>query len=271
VARSLAARVESCSPGRLIMDLFDHPISRSVNLTFNAVQALGVPWLRLRRSLFGKWGSLSSAPNGFRTERAAFDATVDTAKRLLRVGVSLPVVDRLWRESSGPIAYPGQYAGAHPTERWLFINGICTDKRMAQLNAEMLSQMFCRPLTILYNATDGWAFDLMESAVGKGWDGVTEAAAANLDEVVAALLDPGVERVVLIAHSQGTILAAVFLKALEELLQQQPGAGARGGAGAGPVSPERRVARKLAGKEGAQPADARPAAEHRSRRTVRST
>lgn len=241
------------------MQIPDHVVSRTVNLAFNAAQALSVPRFRWIRSIGGKRGSLSDAPPGFQTESAAFAPffSTESLARLLRVTVSVPLPGR---EASGPIPYAGEYAGAHPRERWLFINGICTDRRMALINAEMLSRMFGRPFTILYNTTGGFLWDLAESAVGKSWDGITEAVVANLPEFTSALEDPEVDRVVLVAHSQGTILAAVLLKLLEEILHAAPDL--RTGAGTGPVSPERRVARRIAGTGPAgaaeQPRDAEP-------------
>jgi hypothetical protein len=74
---------------------------------------------------------------------------------------------------------------------------------------------------------------------------VTESARANIDTFLAALCDPNIDRVVVIAHSQGTIVAAVLLKALQEALQGRPGV--RSGPGAQRVSLERRIARKLMG------------------------
>jgi hypothetical protein len=225
----------------------DHLPSRTVNLVFNALQAVNVPHLDVLHSILGAPGSFDNPPAGFETELAALKPLdVDAAKTLLRASVSVPILDRWIREASGPIDYPGGYAGEEPKERWLFINGICTDRRIALINAHMLTGMFRRPLTILYNATDGFALDLAESAVGKAWDAVTEAASRNLNALLGALVDPDVERVVLVSHSQGTIVAAVLLKVLEELLADRRGVRAR----AVPpfVSPERHIARKVAGR-----------------------
>jgi pimeloyl-ACP methyl ester carboxylesterase len=135
-------------------------------------------------------------------------------------------------------------SGPDQDERWFFLNGICTDHRIAHLNAKLVQKLFGRPITILYNATEGVWVDLVECAVGKAWDSVTEAAERNLDALLDALCDDHVRHVILVSHSQGTIIAAVLLKVLEEmLLAPRPPA-----AGEEKVSPERRVARKIASR-----------------------
>jgi hypothetical protein len=208
----------SVLPGGIVRIPHD-PLAQAVNRSFNAVQAAGVPGLRLRRSIFGDAGSLRAAPPGFESEIAPFQPfwSRRSLGTLLRVGPSYPLIRRWVREPCGPIPFPGDCAGKHPDERWFFINGICTDRRIAARYAATLSRIFNRPLTVLYSATEGFAFDLLESAIGKGWT-ITESAACNFAVLVKALIDPEVRRVILISHSQGTIVAAVLLKALEELL-----------------------------------------------------
>ena len=246
------------------MQIPDHLLARSVNLVFNV--GLAVPWLHIPRSLFGDFTSKSDLPRDLETEFAAFRKfDRETLGSASRAFLPLPLLGRSLRQRSGPIQVRSQFAGSHPTQAWFFINGICSDERLATLNVRMLSQLFERPITLLHNATDGLWFDLIECAVGKSFDKVTEAAAASLPPLVDALCDPGIERVILLSHSQGTIIAAVMLKWLDEVLAKRP-AQADQGAGVQKVSPERKVARKLAGKAGKreQPAPARQAMERAS-------
>jgi pimeloyl-ACP methyl ester carboxylesterase len=248
------------------MEIPDHLVSRSINLGFNAGLALGVPWLQVPRSIVGDLGSHKDLPIGYESEFAAFRSlSPDAISSFASAVVSVPLVGRFLRRGSGPIEYPGRYAGAHPDERWFFINGIAADTRLAKLNARALSDMFHRPITILYNATEGVVFDLIESAVGKGFETITESATKNFQPLVDALANPQLRRVILIAHSQGTIVASVLLKALEERLAA-PSA-VRSGPGAQKESPERRVARRIAGTSDSaeQPDEAKPAAIRASR------
>jgi hypothetical protein len=91
-------------------------------------------------------------------------------------------------------------------EAWFFVNGILTDAVLGSLNARRLSDLVRRPVTLLSNPTDGPWRDLAECVVDRTLDHVSEATA----EVVARIRRPLSEgkRVLLVGHSQGTILAA---------------------------------------------------------------
>jgi hypothetical protein len=105
-----------------------------------------------------------------------------------------------------------------------------------------LRKLFGRPLTVLHNFTRGILPDLAACAVGKEWEHVTESAAVAFPPIYAALKNENCERVILLAHSQGTILSAVVLALLKEL---HPPIRAKLAAQV-VVSPEHAVARKLA-------------------------
>ncbi|HTQ58482.1 MAG TPA: hypothetical protein VMI94_28665 [Bryobacteraceae bacterium] len=158
-------------------------------------------------------------------------------------GLNLPCADLLFRPSS-VFRYPAGRDVPDPTprERWFFINGICTDRGVVRLNAEYLHHLFERPLTVLHNYTRGWLPDLAACAVGKEWSRVTESATVAFPPIYAALKDRRCQRLILLAHSQGTILSAVILETLKELY---PAAYAERAA-AVTVAPEHAVARRLA-------------------------
>jgi hypothetical protein len=218
-------------------------LGRAVNLAFNVASALEVPRFQWIRSVLGNPSSYAAPPDGYQTELSAL--SLETAACAL-----LPWARTLLeRGGSGPLTPVGAAMDNHPEERWLFINGICTEQKIAELNASMLARMFRRRIEILYNATDGILGDLYECALGKGFDAITEAVAKNLRPFVEALCDPAAERLVLVSHSQGTIVAAVMLKWLEEVLSLP---GLSQGPGEQKPSPERRVAQRLAGKYGTE-------------------
>jgi pimeloyl-ACP methyl ester carboxylesterase len=107
-------------------------------------------------------------------------------------------------------------------ERWFFINGVATNEDVARLNARLLTQLFHRPITVIQNVTLSLGVDLAECAIGKEFRTdpklphhltFTEPALEATIAVLRALNDPGVKKVVLIAHSQGTIIAANVLRA----------------------------------------------------------
>ncbi len=111
--------------------------------------------------------------------------------------------------------------GPAPDEAWMFINGICTDKDVARINAEYLIDLFGRPVTILHDSTCGLIPDLIECAAGKGWGSLTAAGRLVLYPLAAALLNPDKRRVVLLCHSRGTIIAAAVLHALAGALRPE--------------------------------------------------
>ncbi len=106
---------------------------------------------------------------------------------------------------------------SHPAEHWFFINGICTNSDLAQLNARCLTALFHRPITLIQNATDGALLDLDECSLGKEWFQNTESATAAFPAIYDALKDPAKKRVVVVCHSQGTIIMAVVLRGLKAL------------------------------------------------------
>lgn len=103
-----------------------------------------------------------------------------------------------------------------PEEAWIFINGVATNDEVAQMNAAYLSYLFHRPLTLIQNASDSLLLDLVECARGKAQHKAREAGTKAFPVVYDALKDPHKERVVLIAHSQGTIITAVVLDLLAQ-------------------------------------------------------
>ncbi len=106
-----------------------------------------------------------------------------------------------------------------PGEHWFFINGIMTNTPLAQLNAACLTYLFHRPITLIQNSTDGWYLDLWECSLGKEWFQNTESATKAMPAIYDALKDPEKTKVVVICHSQGTIIMAVVLRALKAIEQ----------------------------------------------------
>jgi hypothetical protein len=118
---------------------------------------------------------------------------------------------------------PDQYGSytSYPREKWFFINGIMTNDDVAQLNAAFLSALFHRPITLIQNSTGGLLPDLAECALGKQWRRTTEAVKKAFPAIHAALKSEK-EKVVVIAHSQGTIIASVVLHLLKAITPPAP-------------------------------------------------
>lgn len=109
-------------------------------------------------------------------------------------------------------------------EHWFYINGILCDKRVAKLNCEQIALLFHRNVTWIANPTQGLYLDLVECIRGKVVDEPTEPARVAAKHVGEALKE---RKVVVIAHSQGTIIASNMLDLLRievaegRLTQQQ--------------------------------------------------
>lgn len=129
-----------------------------------------------------------------------------------------PLLKRLFWRPSRILFSPdhNQNPTTFPDEAWFFINGICTNETVARTNAGYLSKMFHRPFQIIQNATDGAVVDLLECVIGKGTGVMTEPARVGYPAILAALRDPHKKRVVVICHSQGTIIMSNILRALKD-------------------------------------------------------
>jgi len=97
-------------------------------------------------------------------------------------------------------------------EIWIFINGVATTKEIADQNCNLIFEMFGRPVDLLHNPTDGLVVDLFECAAGK--TGLFQFGEIEPREELKILLilklieakEKGYKKVVLLAHSQGTII-----------------------------------------------------------------
>jgi hypothetical protein len=96
-------------------------------------------------------------------------------------------------------------------EEWFFINGILTNQDVARMNAAYLVDLFHRPINVLWNSTDGACVDLLECTTEKiGATG--EDVDSDFHPLLDAIASARNERVVLISHSQGTLITAVLLR-----------------------------------------------------------
>lgn len=239
-------------------------VPESIRLAANVAQALAPLGLQFRRSLIGDAESRSVehcphtefrllSPDALpRSALTLAHMLIPAVPRRLpawaRVRPALKPAVRLLLRPSKVYRYRPVRPRPDPTpeQAWFFLNGICTDRNVLMLNAAYLTELFDRPLTLLHNSTCGLVPDLLECALGKGWNGVTEAARMAFAPIYSALKQPGCQRVVLLAHSQGTIVAGVLLWLLrglypataEELLDGEP------------RCPEQRLARELAERWG---------------------
>jgi hypothetical protein len=134
-----------------------------------------------------------------------------------------PLLNELLFHPTVLLQRPDQYGSytSFPKEAWFFINGILTDDNIAQVNAAYLSYLFHRPLTLIQNSTDGLVLDLLECALGKEWSQNTESVVKAFPALYDALKSEK-EKVVVICHSQGTIIMARVLNLLNQMTRPEP-------------------------------------------------
>jgi len=102
----------------------------------------------------------------------------------------------------------------YPRELWLYVNGIMTSLAKANETRKSLYQLFNRPIHLLHNPTDGIVLDLLECIGGKTGlflYGSSEPRKVLKETLVELLQNTNYDKIVLIAHSQGTIITGNVL------------------------------------------------------------
>ncbi len=200
--------------------------------------ALDVPGFAWLASVLGWPNSL--LPERFSEYRLLYSLDIPRTLRYL-ADISIPSVARAAPEwvpapLSPFVFHPSRVEAhrdhnrswtSHSREAWLFVNGILTDADVAQLNATYLADLFHRPITVVQNATDGLLDDLSECVSEKAFDRTGEAATVAFPAIYDAITDAEKQRVVVIAHSQGTLIAAVVLRLMKLIYRPDGHAGAR--------------------------------------------
>ena len=182
-------------------------------LYLNAI--LGLPWTWFPPYDVTSEFSVLSLQNVMRAFNYLADVTIPALP--LSIPPYIPLLGQaiFWRPTTVQFQ-PGLNNNPYsfPDEAWIFINGIVTNEPVAHINAKYLVSMFHRPMTIIQNATDSIGVDLLESVLGKAWSVHTEPAAKAYPFIHSALHNPDKKRVVVICHSQGTIIMSNVLRGL---------------------------------------------------------
>jgi hypothetical protein len=101
--------------------------------------------------------------------------------------------------------------------RWYYLNGICTSKYSCLTNISRLEGLFDVPVTGIHNPSNSFLLDLFECASEKLFGVRFRISAFALRELYHTLRDVDIEKVVLVTHSQGTIIGAHLLEDLGNL------------------------------------------------------
>ncbi|KAL4739297.1 hypothetical protein BDV11DRAFT_187936 [Aspergillus similis] len=93
-------------------------------------------------------------------------------------------------------------------EVWFFINGIATGTHWHKSNLIMLANTFGREIIGIQNSTKGLLLDLAECLIQRDLNYTTHATRVGRAQLYSALSSDYTKKVVLIAHSQGGIIAS---------------------------------------------------------------
>lgn len=244
-------------------------VSQAIGKVFKAARMFGPQRRTLQRGLLGDPESrspeycpysefqLSQVSNWSKAAQTLahllIPASSQRPPRWVRHRPRLKPVVRLLLRPTKVFRYHDTHCWPDPTpdQAWFFLNGIGADRHVLLLNAAYLGKLFGRPLTLLHNASCGLLADLAECTVDRGSRGIAEAARKAFAPIYVALKQPSCKRVILIAHSQGTVVTSVLLWLLRALYPATAAQALNGE----PGCPEQQVAQHLAHQWGFPSAD----------------
>lgn len=99
----------------------------------------------------------------------------------------------------------------HTHERWVFINGICTGSSGLQQNIDRLSLLFGRKVLGIHNQSYGFISDILECLLQRCMSYSSLDVRIACEILKDQLVDEEVKKVVLVAHSQGGIIASMVV------------------------------------------------------------
>jgi hypothetical protein len=168
-----------------------------------------------------QWGEYKLAQGAHSPE---WTRTIENITQAL----ALMFIPRVFPFRGAPCSYPfdgdpsdvsEEKENVFANEKWFFVNGIATDPTMLQMNGAYLHELFGRPIELINNPTDGVLVDLIESVFGRTFDFSSTPALYTKTRVDNALASDEYDRVVLLAHSQGAIVASNVVRDLVQEYQ----------------------------------------------------
>ncbi len=112
------------------------------------------------------------------------------------------------------ICYPETFVQEEKSSKWFFVNGMLTAPQTACLNTKELARIFGRPVSLIHTPTDGFMGDLFDSFVARTLqkDGQLSQPAYRVIKKSLQTYD----HLVLICHSQGTIVSSYIVRKLQK-------------------------------------------------------
>ncbi len=161
-----------------------------------------------------QWGELKLARN------SRGDHRLRALENVLQALAAI-FTPRVFPFRDAPSSYP--YEGGeedaetlvrYQREKWFFVNGIATDPTLLKMNGAYLYSVFKRPIELIYNPTDGVLIDIFESVFGRTFDFSLTPELYTKRRVEDAIFSNMYDRVILLAHSQGAIVASNVIREL---------------------------------------------------------
>lgn len=219
------ARINGAQPGLIepdeaqdIFDLFGIAYEATqIKIPFFVSSILGLPWSWIPPYNYYSEFRIIDLWRMRRTLRYLFNILVPSVPRT-PPPYGPPFFNNFFWQPSVILQRP-DHNGSYTTfmnEAWFFINGIMTNDSVAQVNAAYLAYLFHRPITLIQNSTGSFTYDLLHCVLGKQWERTTEEVIKAFPPIYDALKSEK-KRVVVIAHSQGTIVMARVLNLLSAL------------------------------------------------------
>lgn len=125
------------------------------------------------------------------------------------------ISDALISAKSAFIGSPLANINTNPTTKSLevfFLNGICTDKSVWEINVKQIEDIFDFTISPLYNATNGLISDLIECIFGRTFN-ILDTETQHLYKTLLHSIKTK-EKVIVLAHSQGGIIIAQLVEHL---------------------------------------------------------
>ena len=110
------------------------------------------------------------------------------------------------------VLHPPRVTHPDTSSRWFFINGMGTAAPVAVLNASEVARIFGRPVHLIHTPTWGIVRDLVESITARTLRKDGKLSRPGLNVLLDALEKN--DKVVLVCHSQGTIVASYIVRKL---------------------------------------------------------
>jgi len=155
---------------------------------------------------YSEWGAIRLWAKQRKLLKVAEMGTVSVGS-VLFLPVAVPLLLGAGRRST-TFVEGEEYRGNHRDQLWVYVNGVSVTRSLQRMNGKQLALAFQREITCFHNPTQGMAFDLFECMMGRTLNKIGKVAHKLSAYLHQTLTENPNKKVVLIAHSQGTIITS---------------------------------------------------------------